>query len=47
MTTISQSKKAEIQKEYQAIKSFNSKTLSDLAAKHGITLDELLKIIDL
>lgn len=33
--------------EYLAITKFDSNTLSDLAKKHGITVDELLDIIPL
>jgi len=36
-----------IKDEYLAITNFNSHTMSDLATKHGITVDELLDIIPL
>jgi hypothetical protein len=35
-----------INAEYHAITKFESHTMSDLAKKHGMTVDELLDIID-
>jgi hypothetical protein len=36
-----------INEEYLTIVKFNKNALSDLAAKYGITVDELLDIIEL
>lgn len=47
MATLTKEQKQAIKAEYLAITDFNSHTMSDLAAKYGITVDELLDIIDL
>jgi transposase-like protein len=44
---LTKEQKDEIIKEYLAIQKFDSHTISDLAKKHGITVDELLDIIPL
>ena len=43
---MSKEKQQQIQKEYNAITSFGNNELKKLAEKHGITLDELLDVVN-
>ena len=47
MKTLTKEQKQAIKDEYLAITKFDSHTVSDLAKKHGLTVDEILNIIDL